>query len=60
MQHEYLVTSNEERFLSVQLALTNRNIPHRIRIRSFPTDKEGKNPVLYTIFTAESNRFVTL
>jgi len=57
---EYLVTSNRERFLSVQLALTQRSIPHRIRIRSYPTNRAGKNAVLYTIYTGESHRYLTV
>ena len=57
LSYEYLNTSNRERFLTVQLTLCERSIPHRIRIRSYSTDK---NAVLYTIFTDESARLLRI
>jgi len=57
---EFLVTSNRERFLTVQLALAAKNIPHRIHIRSYPSVNGGKNATLFTILTDETHRHFVL
>jgi len=55
MNCEYLITSNRERFLGVQLVLSEKHIPHRIRIRSFPKDQNGKPASLFTIYIDQKN-----
>ena len=49
-EFEYLITSNRQQFQEKQGYLQQKNITHRIRIRSFPPKTANSHAMLYTIY----------